>query len=137
MFMELTLSWRSSPVARFTFSLHPLWTNRKLPSSLHSRCTHSWYHSVALGRGPFRDRMRKMRKRTSDVCRYGCDATEDASHVLLHCPVVSDCRDRLRKCCETRGLDFDLRTLLTESCLQIPVEKLMLAFMSPDDTGNP
>ena len=63
MFMELTLSWRSSSVARFTFSLHPLWTSRKLPSSLHSRCTHSWYHSVALGRGPFRDRMRKMRKR--------------------------------------------------------------------------
>ena len=73
----------------------------------------------------------------SDVCRYGCDAVEDASHVLLHCPVVSDCRDRMRKCCEARGLDFNLRILLTEGCLQILVEKLMSAFMSPDDAGNP
>ena len=134
--MELTSNWQSSPTARFTFSSHPLWTYRKLPSNMHSRCTHSWYHSAALGRGPFRDRMRKMRKRADDLCRYGCGATENTAHVLLCCPAVDKSRKRLRKVCSARGLQFDLRTLLTSERLYIGVEKLFAAFLSPDNAAN-
>ena len=136
MFMELTSSWQSSSTARFTFSLHPLWTDRKLPSTMHSRCSHSWYHSVALGRGPFRDRLRKMRKRSDDFCRYGCGVSEDARHVLLCCPAVATYRNQLRKVCRARDLHFDLRTLLTSEKLYIGVEKLFAAFMAPDDATD-
>ena len=77
-----------------------------------------------------------MRKRTDDLYRYGCGVTEDASHVLLCCPVVVKSRNQLRKRCNARGLQFDLRTLLTSERLQIGVEKLLAAFMSPNDAAD-
>ena len=129
MFAELTSLWKASDHAKFTRLIHPVWSKRQLPSLMHSKCTHSWYHSVALGRGPFRDRLKVMGKRDCNLCRYGCNVVESPDHVFLHCRHVQKSRKALIRICEKRGLQFSMKTLLNNSYLQIGVEKLMADFM--------
>ena len=129
MFAELTSLWNASDHAKFTRLIHPEWSKRQLPSTMHSKCTHSWYHSVALGRGPFRDRMKEMRKRDCNLCRYGCNVVESPEHVLLYCRHVEKARGVLRRICVKRDLRFSIKTLLCNSHLQIGIEKLMADFM--------
>ena len=129
MFAELTSLWKASDHAKFTRVIHPVWSKRQLPSLMHSKCTHSWYHSVALGRGPFRDRLKVMGKRDCDMCRYGCNVTESPEHVLLHCRHVEKSRKVLRRICGKRGVQFSMKMLLNNSHLQIAVEKLMADFL--------
>ena len=125
----------ASDHAKFTHVIHPVWSKRQLPSLMHSKCTHSWYHNVALGRGPFRDRLKVMGKRDCDMCRYGCNVTESPEHVLLHCRHVEKSRKVLHRICAKRDLQFSMKTLLNNTHLQIGVEKLMADFMksSTDD----
>ena len=78
MFAELMSLWNDSDHAKFTRLIHPLWSKRHFPSPMHSKCTYYWYHSVALGRGPFRDRVKVMRKRDCDLCRYGYNVGESS-----------------------------------------------------------
>ena len=129
MFAELTSLWKASDHAKFTRVIHPEWSKRQLPSLMHSKCTHSWYHSVALGRGPFRDRLKVMGKRDCNLCRYGCNVIESPDHVLLHCRQVEKSRKVLHRICAKRDVQFSIKTLLTNSHLQIGVEKLMADFM--------
>ena len=129
MFAELTSLWEASDHAKFTRVIHPVWSKRQLPSLMHSKCTHSWYHNVALGRGPFRDRLKVMGKRDCDMCRYGCNVTESPEHVLLHCRHVEKSRKVLHRICAKRDLQFSMKTLLNNTHLQIGVEKLMADFM--------
>ena len=129
MFAELTSLWNASDHAKFTRLIHPEWSKRQLPSTMHSKCTHSWYHSVALGRGPFRDRMKEMRKRDCNLCRYGCNAVESPEHVFLYCRHVEKARGVLRRICVKRDLRFSIKTLLCNSDLQIGIEKLVADFI--------
>ena len=137
MFAELTSIWKISEHAKFTRAIHPEWTKRHLPSHVHSKCTHSWYHRVALGRGPFRERLRVIDKRVCDLCRYGCGVCESSEHVLMHCTHVNRARNALRRTCEKRNLTFSMRNLLCDSHLQIGVEKLITDFMKSCDTAVP
>ena len=43
-----------------------------------------------------------------NFCRHGCDAVEDAEHVIMHCIRARPFRERLRDVCADRGLDFEL-----------------------------
>ena len=130
MFAELTEYWENATVGRFTYSLHPVWSNRKLPLSMHSKLSHSWYHSIALGMGPFNDRMKKIRVRGDSLCRYGCNEYEDAYHVFMKCEAVKSSRVKIRSICENRKLKFDLKTILCEGAVQIDAERLITCFIA-------
>jgi len=130
MFAELTEYWENATTGRFTYSLHPMWTNRKLPLSMHSKLSHSWYHSIALGMGPFNDRMKKIRVRGNSLCRYGCNENEDANHVFMKCDAVKSSRLKIRKICDHRNLKFDLKTILCEGAIHIEAERLIMCFIA-------
>ena len=70
-----------------------------------------------------------MGKRGCNLCRYGCNVIESPDHVLLHCRQVEKSRKVLHRICAKRDLQFSIKTLLTNSHLQIGVEKLMADFM--------
>ena len=76
-----------------------------------------------------RDRLKQMRKRDWNLCRYGCNVVESPEHVLLHCRHVKKPREVLNRICEKRDLEFSIKTLLCDSHLQIGVEKLMADFL--------
>ena len=70
-----------------------------------------------------------MGKCECNLCRYGCNVAESPDHVLLHCQHVEKSRKVLHRICAKRDVQFSIKTLLTNSHLQIGVEKLMADFM--------
>ena len=130
MFKDLSEDWSKSTKAAITHLIHPCWRPRKLPTSMHCRFSHVMYHCLAVNRAPFRRWLYKIGRYDSEFCRFGCLCEEDADHVLFQCPQIDSERRIVRDICLKNDINFDLKNLLTHSSLQMPVERLLLSFLS-------
>ena len=88
----------------------------------------SYWHALLYH--DFRARFYKIGRSKSDKCRYGCNCTEDFTHVLFHCKTVVDERRALNSACISNSVTFDLKNIMTLPCLQIPMERLLLSFFT-------
>ena len=65
----------------------------------------------------------------SPNCRHGCGVAETTEHILLNCPFYDSVRNSVCELCVSNGLDISQKTFLTESILQLRVEKLLRQFL--------
>ena len=106
MFFELNEYWNSLNEARVTKEIHPVWKERRLPSFMRKRYTHTVMHRLALGRGPLRKVIHRKHHEKLQKCRYGCDAKEDIYHVVLKCKKTEGLRNILKKQCLNMSLEL-------------------------------
>ena len=59
---------------------------------------------------------------------------DTAGHILLECPYYSNERNSVCNLCESLGLNVSLNTFLTDSRLQLRVEKLLRLFLQTDQS---
>ena len=130
LFSELSDIWSRSCVASVTRLIHPTWQRRELPSIMHSRLSHVRYQCASLNRCPLRSRLFKINRCDTELCRYGCQLTEDLNHVLYICPSVSTERDYIKSLCRDYSFAFSTRNIFTRMKLQIPTEQLLLKFLN-------
>ena len=126
-YAELTGRWVSCPHARICHVIHPVWTKIRWTRLIFSKQTCSWYHQIAVGRGKFSDRYKYSRnmRGCSSKCRLGCNAVDSIYHYLFDCIYCSDDISDLRLICKKKKLDYNLRNLFTNRCLQPRVELLL------------
>jgi hypothetical protein len=128
MFLELTGSWRSSSLSRFTYSIHPQWKSIILSSHMISKFSTSLYHQYAVGRAPTKAMLCSWNKANSTKCRRGCGVIESVEHILFNCSHYSNFRNDLQIECLKLNLPYNLSTLLSNNHLKTLMEKL-LAFV--------
>ena len=63
-------------------------------------------------------------------CRYGCDAKEDAFHVVMNCKKTKGRREIIKKICLKKKLEFNMKTLFCDLHLQDEVEALIGTFLN-------
>ena len=63
-------------------------------------------HRMALGRGPLRAVIHRRGEAKLQKCRYGCDAKEDAFHVVMNCKKTKGRREIIKKICLKKNLVF-------------------------------
>ena len=130
MFLELDRYWQELSEARITRSIHEKWEERRLPSFMRDRYTHTVMHRVALGRGPLRAVIHRRHDEKLQYCRYGCDAKEDAMHVVMHCTATKRNRETIQHRCFRMKLDFTMKTIFREIQLQDDLEDLLSVFLN-------
>ena len=96
---------------------------------MHCRLSHVRYQSAALNRCLLRNRLFVIKRAMSPMCRYGCDKTEDLTHVLFECQIVNHERESIHEICREKGFAETIRNCFTRRELQIPIEKLLLKFL--------
>ena len=129
-FMELDEYWKGLSEARLTREIHPRWEERKLPAIMGRRYTHTVMHRMALGRGPLRAVIHRRREAKLQRCRYGCEAKEDAFHVVMSCKKTKGRRQVIKKICLKMKLEFSMKTVFNELQLQDEVESLIGVFLN-------
>ena len=129
-FKDVNDDWSNSSKAAITHLIHPSWHPRELPRSMHCRFSHVMYNCLAVNRAPFRRWLYKISRSESELCRFGCLCKEDADHVLFHCPQINSERCTIQNICSKNDIIFDLKNLMTHQSLQLPVERLLISFLS-------
>ena len=130
MFLELNEYWEGLSEARVTREIHPRWVERKLPAIMKKRYTHTVMHRMALGRGPLRAVIHRRGEAELQKCRYGCDAKEDAFHVVMNCAKTQGRREIIKRICTKKKLVFNMKTVFCELHLQDEVESLIATFLN-------
>ena len=130
MFLELDHYWQGLSEARITKSIHEKWEERRLPSFMRNRYTHTVMHRLALGRGPLRAVIHRRHDENLKYCRYGCDAKEDAEHVVMNCERTKRKRNLIKHKCSKMKIDFTMKSIFTEMKLQDDLEDLIGVFLN-------
>ena len=88
----------------------------------------SLLHGAVCGYSSLRDHRYKIGKCSDAKCRYGCGYTEDLQHVLFNCPRCSTVREKIRKVCLQKKLEFNAGNLMCHPDLHRLTEKMFLLF---------
>ena len=129
MFNELTIFWRDSTDCSCLHAIYDDWQPRELAHRIFSRVTTSCYHDFACGHSKLRARHHHFGITKSPLCRHGCNETETAEHVLLHCPFFNKERLLINAKCRSLGIEISLRTFLTNNQIHTVVERLLSLFL--------
>ena len=97
---------------------------------MRNRYTHTVMHRLALGRGLLRAVIHRRHDEKLKYCRYGCDAKEDAVHVVMHCTRTKRKRDLIQHKCSKMRKDFTMKTIFSEMKLQDDLEDLISVFLN-------
>ena len=92
MFLELNEYWQSLSEARVTRSIHPKWKERRLPSFMAKRYTHTVMHRLALGRGPLRAVIHRRHDASLQRCRYGLQQSKGKARNNLKAMLETEIR---------------------------------------------
>ena len=130
MFLELNDYWQGLSEARITRSIHPIWEERRLPSFMAKRYTHTVMHRLALGRGPLRAVVHRRRDEKLQMCRFGCDKKENAFHMIMGCHKTKAKRELIKKQCQKMKEEFNVKTLFTNIAIQDDLENLIGEFLN-------
>ena len=63
-------------------------------------------------------------------CRYGCNAKEDARHVVMFCVKTKRKRDLIKSKCVKMQIEFTMKSVFTEMELQDDLEDLISVFLN-------
>ena len=95
MFKELTQTWASMQVGRFTFALFPEWKPQFF-SNLHvSRRSECYYVKSCFWQNDTRSFRHAISPTISATCAHCKEADETVEHIFLHCPHYKDARTAL------------------------------------------
>ena len=123
MFDELSSRWHNCQHAKICHVVHPNWEPVTWTRNIFSRQTCSLYHQIAVGRGKFGDRFKySSRKNRKSTCKFGCKAESSIYHFLFDCRFCDDDILDLQMICKSKRIEYSVKTLFTEACLQVRVE---------------
>ena len=94
------------------------------------RYAHTVMHRMALGRGPLRAVIHRRGEAKLQQCRYGCEAKEDAFHVVMSCKKTKGRREIIKKICMKKKIEFSMKTIFSELQLQDEAETLIGVFLN-------
>ena len=119
------MQWAEYDGAHTCHAIHPTWKPLRWQRDMKSKLTCSWYHSVAIGRGRFRNRRFDYGKCDSPACRFCGIENETVEHIIFRCSRLSEAQAKLQNACKTQGVDFSLQNLFTKPKLQRNVEEFL------------
>ena len=124
---ELRDRWLNNGKSQFSKRIYNFdWPFQRLNCTILSKFTTTWYHQIACGRGRFNERMSMFNQSLSPLCRFGCLKPETVDHIFSSCHALDEERALLRDHCHRLDVRYDLKSLFTNSHLQLPVEKFLL-----------
>ena len=128
MFLDCQRVWSGDRSGCHLRSIIPVWSFGRLDRVMYRRDTTSCYYRCRDGHTCFRGRYG-----VGECCRFGCHESEDIDHLFFSCPFLDAHRATLHRVCLAKGLVFDLRTLLSDVDLRVPVERFLSFVLDHND----
>ena len=126
MFLELDLVWKQSTLSQITHIIHPTWSDHLLKRTMITKKSTSFYHHYALNRGINRERLFKLGKSSTPLCRFGCGCNESVVYMFLECPKYHDFRKAIFKALYKFNLPFTLSNTFCHTKLKADVEQFII-----------
>jgi len=94
------------------------------------------YYRLLVNRCPLLENKVKWKQLEIGTCRFGCNQPETPGHVFLKCPNTQKERHEIKKFCLHNGMNYDLQSILYNTKLKLPVEKLLLKVFTSGNKWN-
>lgn len=126
LFCELSIFWQTFKPDSLIHSVHTNWEFLSFPRLCHNRYGSTLLHSSILNRAPCRAFLYRCNKVDDDLCRFGCQCTEDIVHFLFHCPGNEKERNQLKTLSQNNNISFSVKEVFSNYKMQIEVEKFLI-----------
>ena len=117
--------WTKYPKAKFTKSILPKWPINSPSSHMYSKTGSVRQLRMTSGHFESRAYLFACKRAETDKCRHGCDQSETAEHILLHCSFYKKHRVQLLEALAQHNLEPTVANILTNSKVLPSTQRLL------------